>query len=252
MKAVIVTSQANYVKDNYLQLIDKITNPENLPAGVEIGGIIFIKTVNLKIFLKAAALLVIGAPDTGSTLLNNMLDALFFDKRKDILSKRNIPFFTFDTINSKEALKTLAEIKPDIILNVRTRDIYKKEVLNLPAFGCINVHHGILPDNRGTMCDLWAWVEGRPVGFSIHQMNEKIDDGNILAVKTVDTAGVKSYIEIPMRSSEIEADAILEVIKKIKETGKIEGIPNKTENKKHTRNPDVSKIKELRKRGFNL
>ncbi|MEZ7890131.1 MAG: formyltransferase family protein [Candidatus Wallbacteria bacterium] len=252
MKIVIVTSQANYVKDNYLQLIDRITAPENLPAGVEIAGVIFIKTVNLKIFLKAAALLTIGAPDTGGTLLNNMLDSLFFDKRKEILKKRNIPYFLYSTINSKEAIDTLAGIKPDLIINVRTRDIYKKEALALPAIGCINVHHGILPDNRGTMCDLWAWVEGRPVGFSIHQMNEKIDDGNIITVKTVSTEGVKSYIEIPMRSSLIEADAILETIKKINETGKIEGFPNKTENKKHTRNPDVSKIKELRKRGFYL
>jgi methionyl-tRNA formyltransferase len=197
-------------------------------------------------------LLAIGAPGFSFTLLRNLLQSRINDPRVRLLSDRGIRLFKCKTVNSPAALDFIAGVGPDLMVNMRTRNIYKKAALELPSIGCINIHHGLLPDNRGTMCDLWAWVEGRPVGFSIHWMNEKIDDGAIIERCEVDTAGCRSYMEIPWRSSQLEAPCLLECLERIRREGRDIGIANITEKENYTRTPSPAKIAEIRRRGLKL
>ncbi len=252
MKVILVSSEATYVKDNYLSLVKTLTDKNKLPAGVEIIAFVLIKTVSFKMFLKMLALMCMGVFGLPTAFIKNMYTALFCDGRKKHCEGLNIPVFTFKTINGADAIAKIKELAPDLIINARTRNIYKKEILGIPNIGCINVHHGMLPENRGTMCDLWAWYEGRPVGFSVHWMNEKIDDGNIIEVKEVDVKGVNAYIDIPMKSSLIEAETIIGCINKIIGEGKNAGFPNKCEKVNYTRNPDYKTIKQIKAKGLKL
>ncbi len=252
MKIILVTSDATYVKDNYLSLIKALTSKENLPGGVEISALILIKTVSAKLFYKMIGLMFLGVFSLSAALIKNMQRALFCDERKKHCAALNIPVFKFSNINNSDAIAKIKELSPDLIINARTRNIYKKEILSIPSIGCINVHHGLLPENRGTMCDLWAWYESRPVGFSVHWMNEKIDDGNIINVKEIDVSGVTDYIEIPMKSSLVEAGVIRESIEKIIIEGKNAGHPNKCEKINYTRNPGFKDIKKIKAKGLKL
>jgi methionyl-tRNA formyltransferase len=83
-------------------------------------------------------------------------------------------------------------------------------------------------------------------------MNEKIDDGDIIARREVDTTGCRSYIEIPFRSSRIESSCLIDVLANIAKDGRKVGIPNRTEKENYTRNPDVGMIGKIRRRGFKL
>lgn len=252
MKTIYVTSDVTYVKDNYLSMIERVTNKANLPAGVEIAALIMIE-VPVKLLLKNIfGLLAIGAPGFSFALLRNLVQSRLNDPRVKLLAERGIKLFRCKTVNSAAALEFIGGLQPDLMVNIRTRNIYKKPVLDLPKIGCINIHHGLLPDNRGTLCDLWAWVEGRPVGFSVHWMNEKIDDGAIIERCEVDTTGCKSYIEIPFRSSQLEAPCLLNCLDRINHEGRNIGIPNKTDNINYTRTPAPAKIAEIRRRGLGL
>ncbi len=252
MKTIYVSSDVTYVRDNYLSLIDRVTAPESLPAGIEIAALIMLKVPEKLILKNAFGLLAIGAPHFSFTLMRNLVQSRLNDPRISILEQRGIRVYRCKTVNSAAALAFIGEIKPDLMVNMRTRNIYKKPVLELPTIGCINIHHGLLPENRGTMCDLWAWIEGRPVGFSIHWMNEKIDDGDILDRCEVDTTGCRSYIEIPFRSSKLEAGCLLKNLARIRDQGRFVGIPNRTENINYTRTPSPAKIAEIRRRGLKL
>jgi methionyl-tRNA formyltransferase len=194
----------------------------------------------------------LGAPDVSFALLRNMLKARINDPRVKLLNELGLEVFRCSSVNKPEALKFLASKNPDLIINMRTRNIYKNPVLQLPSIGCINIHHGLLPENRGTMCDLWAWTENRPVGFSVHWMNEKIDDGDILDRCEIDTTGCRSYIELPFRSSQREAGCLIDCIKRINLEGRFVGIPNRTETINYTRTPSPEKIKEIRRSGKRL
>jgi len=252
MKIILVTSEANYVKDNYLSLVKKLTDRKELPDGVEISALVLIKTVSLKLFLKMCALMLTGVFYLPFTLIKNMFNSLFFDPRVKHCESLGIPVLKFENINGGEAIEKLRELSPELIVNIRTRNIYKKEILSLPKIGCVNLHHGILPENRGTMCDLWAWYEGRPVGFSLHWMNEKIDDGNIIEVCSVNVEGVDNYIEIPMLSSSVEAKAVIDLFSKILKDGKNIGKPNICEKVNYTRNPNYREIRAIKARGLKL
>lgn len=252
MKTIYVTSDVTYVKDNYLSLVDRVTDPAHIPAGIDIAALIMIKVPEKLLLKNAFGLLAIGAPDFSFTLMRNMLRARLNDPRIKLLEGRGIKVFRCKTVNSPAALDFIKKQTPDLMVNMRTRNIYKKPVLDLPKIGCINIHHGLLPENRGTLCDLWAWIEGRPVGFSIHWMNEKIDDGDILDRCEVDTRGCRSYIEIPYRSSQLESGCLLRNLERINREGRFVGIPNRTDNIYYTRTPAPAKIAEIRRRGLRL
>ena len=53
-------------------------------------------------------------------------------------------------IKTAEFLKTLEEIKPDLLITVAYGKILSKEILELPPLGCINVHASLCPTQRGT------------------------------------------------------------------------------------------------------
>ncbi len=252
MKTIFVTSDVTYVKDNYLSLIDHVTSQKELPAGIEPAAVIMIKVPEKLLLKNILGLLAIGAPGFSFTLMHNLVQSRLNDPRIKLLSERGIRLFSCKTVNSQAALQFIGGLQPDLMVNMRTRNIYKKPVLDLPKIGCINIHHGLLPDNRGTMCDLWAWIEGRPVGFSIHWMNEKIDDGAIIERCEVDTQGVRSYIEIPFRSSQLEAPCLLNCLERIRRHGRDIGMANVTEKENYTRTPSPAKIAEIRRRGLRL
>lgn len=252
MRLVYVTSDVTYVRDNYFSLLEKVTRKDALPAGSEVVATIILKVPTKLLLKNIFGLQLIGAPDFSFALLRNMLRARINDPRVKLLEERGIKTYRTSSVNKPEALEFLKSVKPDLMVNMRTRNIYKKPVLELPTIGCINIHHGILPVNRGTMCDLWAWIEGRPVGFTIHWMNEKIDDGDILDRCEVDTTGAKSYIDLPFRSSQLESGCLMKCLERIKQEGKFVGIPNRTEEVNYTRTPSPKMIAEIRRSGKRL
>ncbi|MGM0601386.1 MAG: formyltransferase family protein [Candidatus Rifleibacteriota bacterium] len=252
MRIVYVTSDVTYVRDNYLSLLDKVTERDSLPANSEVAAVILLKIPLKLLFKHIVGLQLIGAPGVSLALLRNLLKAHINDPRVKLLEEKGLEIFRCKSVNKPEALDFLAQKQPDLIVNMRTRNIYKNKVLELPTIGCINIHHGLLPENRGTMCDLWAWIENRPVGFSVHWMNEKIDDGDILARCPIDTSGCKSYIEIPWRSSQREAQCLLECIERINREGRFVGIPNRTDKINYTRTPTPEVIKRVRRSGKGL
>ncbi|MBF0407143.1 MAG: hypothetical protein HQM10_07310 [Candidatus Riflebacteria bacterium] len=252
MKVIFVTSSVTYVKDNYLSLFNKLfTGLEKLPDvhPVALGVLQVPKPYLLK---NIFGLIALGAPDVGLTLMRNLASSCVNDPRIQLASARGMKVLKPGNVNSPDSLKEIAALSPDLIVNIRTRNIYRDEILKLPKIACINIHHGLLPDHRGTMCDLWAWVEGRPVGFTIHKMNAKIDDGEILYRKEIPVKNVKSYIEIPFISSQYEADGLLMCIEKFLQNSNWKGFPNSKSGVPHTRNPSFSKISEWRKMGLKL
>lgn len=151
MKLVYVTSDVTYVRDNYFSLLEKVTQPDLLPAGTEIGAVILLKIPNKLLLKNIIGLQLLGAPDVSFALLRNMLKARINDPRVKLLEERGLRIFRCSSVNKPEALSFLQGLEPDLMVNMRTRNIYKKAVLDLPKIGCINIHHGLLPENRGTM-----------------------------------------------------------------------------------------------------
>lgn len=89
--------------------------------------------------------------------------------------------------NNERFLAKLAELEPDLIVVVAYGQILPKEVLDLPRYGCVNVHASILPRHRGAAPIQQAILSGDEYsGVTIMQMEEGLDSGDMIAtVKTL-------------------------------------------------------------------
>ena len=93
-------------------------------------------------------------------------------------------------IKQEEEVEKLRGIDADIYVVAAFGQILSKEILDIPKFGCINVHASLLPEYRGAAPIQWAIAEGRKItGVTIQQMNEGVDTGDIISSRTVEIAG---------------------------------------------------------------
>jgi UDP-2,4-diacetamido-2,4,6-trideoxy-beta-L-altropyranose hydrolase len=90
-------------------------------------------------------------------------------------------FYTEDRI----APDFVREYQPDIIVSYNYRYILKKDILEIPLKGAVNLHISYLPWNKGAHPNVWSFIEDTPKGVTIHYIDEGIDTGDILLQKKV-------------------------------------------------------------------
>ncbi|MGG7057520.1 methionyl-tRNA formyltransferase [Clostridium tertium] len=83
--------------------------------------------------------------------------------------------------NDEEAIKYLKDLKPDFIIVVAFGQILTKEVLDIPKYGCINLHASLLPMYRGAAPLNWAIINGeKKSGNTTMLMDVGLDTGDML------------------------------------------------------------------------
>lgn len=108
---------------------------------------------------------------------------------KEVALKNNIPVIQPERLRKdQEALDELKKINPDFIIVVAYGQLLPKEVIDLPKYGCINLHASLLPKYRGAAPVNWAIIKGEEKsGNTTMFMDEGLDTGDML---------LKSEIEI--------------------------------------------------------
>ncbi len=125
---------------------------------------------------------------------------------------------------NEEFLAELASYKPDIIVVVAYGQILPKEVLELPKYGCINVHASLLPHLRGAAPIQRSILDGdKQTGVTIMQMAEGLDTGDML-IKEALPIGKMNYSELHDALAALGAKLIVKALSGI-EKGEI--VPEK-------------------------
>ncbi len=243
MKILIVTSQITFVPRNYNDLIIEIAPHE------DVVGLVELKNNSIQLFLKSLGLCFFIAPNMGFQLLKNIFSFSSI-KRKRAYNKLNKSFTRMNTVNCEQMIQLINAQEIDLVVNARTRFIYKKAALIAPKMGCINIHHGLLPKQRGTMCDLWALAEGQQGGFTIHEMTKKIDDGAILTKQIVAPKN-KNYLNYLAIATQKELEVLSTMLTEIKKNG-IRSEPNNCEKNNiiYRKNPTLTELKRIKANGI--
>lgn len=245
MRALLVTSSITFVPENYNRLICRLAEHPS------VVGLLEVNNRKPEILAKACALaLTLSAPRMGLTLIQNYLGSST-KVREKTYSDQNKFYKKIENINSNEAFNIVQNENIDLIINARTRSIYKSKILQAPRLGCLNIHHGLLPEQRGLMCDFWAHLEMTEFGFSIHQMTEKIDDGPIVHVEKVITDQT-SYLDSILKASEIEADVCFKLLDKIQVENKITPLHLDIKSFKYRKNPKLRDGYKLQLKGIRI
>ncbi len=101
---------------------------------------------------------------------------------KQTALKLGIPVFQPEKIRNDETFfRVLSELAPDCIVVAAFGQILPKRILELPKYGCINIHGSLLPRYRGAAPIQWAVINGDKIsGVTIMQMEEGLDTGAML------------------------------------------------------------------------
>lgn len=100
---------------------------------------------------------------------------------KECAQKHGITVYQPKTLKSDEAYETLLATNADVFAVVAYGKILPRRILDIPSFGCVNVHGSLLPQYRGCAPIQWAILNGdAKTGVTTQLMNEGIDTGDIL------------------------------------------------------------------------
>lgn len=95
---------------------------------------------------------------------------------KEAAEKHGLPVYQPRRVRDAEAIEEIRKMEPDVIVVVAFGQIIPKEILDMPKYGCINVHASLLPAYRGAAPIQWAVMNGDEVsGVTLMKMDEGLE-----------------------------------------------------------------------------
>ena len=120
--------------------------------------------------------------------------------------------------DAEMAMQVIRDINPDLIVVVAYGKILPKTILDMPKYGCINVHASLLPKLRGSSPIQSCILTGETVtGVTTMQMAEGIDTGDMLMKTELDIGENETASELHDRLSEAGAKLIVETVNAVKQ-----------------------------------
>lgn len=108
---------------------------------------------------------------------------------KEYALSKNIPVYQPESAKTDDAYEYLASFGADIFIVAAYGQILPQRVLDIPKYGCINIHASLLPSYRGAAPIQWSIINGETVtGVTTMQMNAGLDTGDMLIKEEVEIA----------------------------------------------------------------
>lgn len=131
--------------------------------------------------------------------------------------KLGIPVFQPSSMRSEEAYNSLKELNPDVIVVAAYGQILPKAVLDLPKFGCVNIHGSLLPKYRGAAPIQQSVLDGEKVtGVTTMLMDVGLDTGDILLKAETEIGENETAGELFDRLAVLGGELIIETLDKLK------------------------------------
>ncbi|MBU5306682.1 methionyl-tRNA formyltransferase [Clostridioides mangenotii] len=106
---------------------------------------------------------------------------------KEIAVKNDINVYQPKRARDEDFINEIRVLSPDLIIVVAYGQILPKEILEIPKYGCVNVHVSLLPKYRGSAPINWVIINGEEkTGVSTMYMDEGLDTGDIILQKEID------------------------------------------------------------------
>ena len=136
---------------------------------------------------------------------------------KEYALEKNIPVYQpIKVRNNKEFIDKIKTLNPDVICVVAYGKILPKEILEIPKYGCINVHASLLPKYRGAAPIQWAVLNGdKETGVTTMYMDVGMDTGDMILKENVEIGEDETTGELWDRLSKIGGELLVETLKQI-------------------------------------
>ena len=150
---------------------------------------------------------------------------LAFSPVKECAVKHGIDVFQPLKIRLPENVEELKKYEADVFVVAAFGQILSKEILDMPKFGCINIHASLLPKYRGASPIAWSILNGdEETGVTIMQMNEGMDTGDILLQRAIPIEKKETTEGLFDKLMILGADMIVEALDKLSK-GELKAVP---------------------------
>ena len=155
---------------------------------------------------------------------------LQFPPVKECAVKHGIPVFQPRRIKTPEAIEELKKYPADIYIVAAFGQILSQEILDLPKYGCLNIHASLLPKYRGASPIQRVIIDGEAeTGVTIMQMNAGLDTGDMLYRKKIPITSEDTFETLHDKLMVLGGEAITEALPLL-EAGKL--VPEKQDDTK--------------------
>ncbi|MFA5145056.1 MAG: methionyl-tRNA formyltransferase [Candidatus Omnitrophota bacterium] len=135
---------------------------------------------------------------------------------KALASKSGIAVYQPEVINTKESIKFLKDLSPDLFIVVSYGQILSREILEIPKIFSLNAHASLLPKYRGAAPISRAIINGdKSSGVTIMKMAEKMDAGPIILQEAVDIEDDDTTLTLEGKLSKRAAKLLIDSLKLI-------------------------------------
>lgn len=132
---------------------------------------------------------------------------------KMLAKELGIPVYQPEKLSSQDAQAQLNDLQPELIVVAAYGQILRQSVLDLPEYGCINVHASLLPRWRGASPIQAAILSGdEQTGITIMQVEKGLDTGAILSQKAVPIQSTDTAESLSDRLAKLGADLLVETL----------------------------------------
>ena len=164
---------------------------------------------------------------------------LQFPPVKECALAHNIPVLQPRRIKTKEAMEELGKYPADIFVVAAFGQILSQEILDMPKYGCVNIHASLLPKYRGASPIQHVIIDGeKSTGITVMQMDAGLDTGDMLYKKEIEIADDDTYETLHDKLMVLGGEAITEALPLL-EAGEL--VPKKQEDSESCYAPLIAK-----------
>ena len=132
---------------------------------------------------------------------------------KETAIEFGIPVFQPRTLRCEEETENIKTLNPDLIVVVAYGKILPPEILEIPKFGCMNVHASVLPFYRGAAPIQRAIINGeKETGITTMFMSEGLDTGDMILTAKTSIGENETFGELWDRLASLGADTLIETL----------------------------------------
>ena len=145
---------------------------------------------------------------------------------KEVALAAGIPVFQPENFREEETVEALRALKPDVCAVVAYGRILPQKVLDVPKYGCINIHASVLPRYRGSAPYQWAVLDGlRETGVTAMYLCREMDAGDIIDVSKTPIGENETAGELLDRLAVLGADLLSKTLGRFASEGKVPAVP---------------------------
>lgn len=145
---------------------------------------------------------------------------------KQVAVDAGIPVFQPENFREEETVQQLRDLKPDVCAVVAYGRILPQKVLDIPKFGCINIHASLLPSYRGSAPYQWAVLDGlKETGVTAMYLVREMDAGDIIDVSKTPIGENETAGELLDRLAVLGAELLSKTLSRFAAGEEVPGTP---------------------------